>query len=526
MPSSRRSVRAARRAGRRQALRRAVAALDGVDLDVRAGPSSGSSGRTAPARRRCSTPPPACSPSMPGRSLVAGSPAGSRAARAASALVPDEPAGFDELSVIGARLARPRPLGRRRAGDRSGGGARDGIRSRRPARPAARNALPRPAAAGERGCGALARAAADPRRRGDRNARPGGDRRPQRGRRDVGGARMRRPARHPGPALRGHRVPRDRVAPSRSRDRPRRARAPCGRGTAPPRSRRSSSRRSATVRFAKGSEMRSTLCEAVARCHLRRLRGVAAAAPLPAAIVALVVVTAPVVLFRLGGAVGAEVADSIGAAGVSDGLVLGPLLAAAVAGAALAVAAPPRSALGDQVAAGPAGRGDRRRGARARSRGCRLDRRRAVARCRLRRTRARASRRSCRPALRSLRRRSPPFPPAPSSPKAGSPPGAGSAAARSPSVSGAWAGSWWGSLSEPAPLGPLALVPPALRGTGSPGSRSACRVASGSGSLPPGSRSRRRARSHGHGGAAWGAPVDGACRLRLPRPCCSHGEAI
>ena len=36
--------------------------------------------------------------------------------------------------------------------------------------------------------------------------------------------------------------------------------------------------------------MRSTLCEAVARCHLRRLRGVAAAAPLPAAIVALVVV--------------------------------------------------------------------------------------------------------------------------------------------------------------------------------------------------------------------------------------------
>ena len=101
--------------------------------------------------------------------------------------------------------------------------------------------------------------------------------------------------------------------------------------------------------------MRSTLCEAVARCHLRRLRGVAASAPLPAAIVALVVVTAPVILFRLGGAVGDEVADSIGAAGVSDALVLGPLLAAAVAGAALAVATPSRSALGDQVAAGPSG---------------------------------------------------------------------------------------------------------------------------------------------------------------------------
>ena len=102
--------------------------------------------------------------------------------------------------------------------------------------------------------------------------------------------------------------------------------------------------------------MHSTLCEAVARCHLRRLRGVAAAAPLPAAIVALVVVTAPFVLFRLGGAVGDEVvAGSIGTAGVSDALMLGPLLAAAVAGAALAVAAPPRSALGDQVAAGPPG---------------------------------------------------------------------------------------------------------------------------------------------------------------------------
>ena len=101
--------------------------------------------------------------------------------------------------------------------------------------------------------------------------------------------------------------------------------------------------------------MRSTLCDAVARCQLRRLRGVAAAAPLPAAIVALVLLTAPVILFRLGGAVGGEVADGIGTAGVSDAVVLGPLLAAAVAGSALAVAAPERSALGSQVAAGPPG---------------------------------------------------------------------------------------------------------------------------------------------------------------------------
>jgi hypothetical protein len=101
--------------------------------------------------------------------------------------------------------------------------------------------------------------------------------------------------------------------------------------------------------------MRSTLCEAVARCHLRRLRGIAAAAPLPAGIVALVVAAAPIALFRLGGAVGAEVAEGIGNAGVAQALVLGPVLAGAVAGAALAVAAPARSALGPQVAAGPSG---------------------------------------------------------------------------------------------------------------------------------------------------------------------------
>src|SRR6188472_2151731 len=101
--------------------------------------------------------------------------------------------------------------------------------------------------------------------------------------------------------------------------------------------------------------MRSTLCDAVARCHLRRLRSVAAAAPLPAAIVALVLLTAPVVLLRLGSAVGAELTDGIGNAGVSDAVVLGPLLAAAVAGSALAVAAPARSALGSQIAAGPSG---------------------------------------------------------------------------------------------------------------------------------------------------------------------------
>jgi hypothetical protein len=101
--------------------------------------------------------------------------------------------------------------------------------------------------------------------------------------------------------------------------------------------------------------MPSTLCEAVARCHLRRLRGIAASAPLPGAVFALVIAAAPFVLFGLGGAVGAEVADSVGSTTVAEGLVLGPVLAAAVAGATLAVVAPARSALGNQIAAGPAG---------------------------------------------------------------------------------------------------------------------------------------------------------------------------
>src|SRR5690349_1645537 len=101
--------------------------------------------------------------------------------------------------------------------------------------------------------------------------------------------------------------------------------------------------------------MRSPLSEAIARCHLRRLRSTAAAAPLPAAVILLVLVAAPFALFRLGGVVGAEVADGIESAGVAEGLVLGPVLAAAVAGVAMAVAAPTRSALGDLVAAGPSG---------------------------------------------------------------------------------------------------------------------------------------------------------------------------
>jgi hypothetical protein len=99
--------------------------------------------------------------------------------------------------------------------------------------------------------------------------------------------------------------------------------------------------------------MRSALCDAVAKCHTRRLRTAVAAAPLPAALVTILVALAPFALARVGGAIGSDLADGVAAGGVADALVIGPALAAAVAGAALAVSLPGRSALGHQVAAGP-----------------------------------------------------------------------------------------------------------------------------------------------------------------------------
>ena len=101
--------------------------------------------------------------------------------------------------------------------------------------------------------------------------------------------------------------------------------------------------------------MPSALCDAVARCHLRRLGKTVAKAPLPAAIVVILVVLSPLALVRVGRAVGGELVGAIGTGGVADALVLGPVLAAAVAGAALAMSLPGRSALGQQVAAGPCG---------------------------------------------------------------------------------------------------------------------------------------------------------------------------
>jgi len=101
--------------------------------------------------------------------------------------------------------------------------------------------------------------------------------------------------------------------------------------------------------------MRSALCEAVARCQLRRLRGAAAAAPVPAAVLALALALAPFALSHLGHSLGRELAGADGTGAISGAIVLGPLLAAAVAGAGLAVSFPGRAALGHQLAGGPVG---------------------------------------------------------------------------------------------------------------------------------------------------------------------------
>ncbi len=101
--------------------------------------------------------------------------------------------------------------------------------------------------------------------------------------------------------------------------------------------------------------MRFVLCRAVTRCQARRLRAVAAAAPLPAAIVMIMVALAPVALARVGGALGNELGGALTSSEVATALVLGPCLAAAAAGAVLAVSLPTRAGLGQQIAAGPCG---------------------------------------------------------------------------------------------------------------------------------------------------------------------------
>ena len=99
--------------------------------------------------------------------------------------------------------------------------------------------------------------------------------------------------------------------------------------------------------------MRSPLSEAVVRCQARRLRRAVAAAPLPATLLTIAVMVAPIVFVRVGGALAGELAGAVATAGVADAVVLGPVLAAAVAGAAFASSLPGREAFGGQVAVAP-----------------------------------------------------------------------------------------------------------------------------------------------------------------------------
>ncbi len=100
--------------------------------------------------------------------------------------------------------------------------------------------------------------------------------------------------------------------------------------------------------------MPSALFDAVVVCNVRRLRSVAARAPLPAAAVGVLVLLAPVALARVGRALGEGLAG--GGDGVSVAVVVGPVLAAAAAGAALAVSFPGATSFGKQIAASPCDR--------------------------------------------------------------------------------------------------------------------------------------------------------------------------
>jgi hypothetical protein len=102
--------------------------------------------------------------------------------------------------------------------------------------------------------------------------------------------------------------------------------------------------------------VRSPLFDALVRCDVRRLRAVVGEAPLVSLAVTMVVLAAPLVVLRAGGGIGRELAGAVQADGVAAALVLGPVLAAAMAGAAIALTLPGRSTLGQQIAAGPVDR--------------------------------------------------------------------------------------------------------------------------------------------------------------------------
>jgi ABC-2 type transport system ATP-binding protein len=77
-----------------------LTALDGVDLDVRAGAVVGLVGPNGSGKTTLLHAAAGLLSVDAGAIAVAGSPAGSCTARASSVLIPDEPTGFDELSVM------------------------------------------------------------------------------------------------------------------------------------------------------------------------------------------------------------------------------------------------------------------------------------------------------------------------------------------------------------------------------------------------------------------------------------------
>jgi len=77
-----------------------LTALDGVELDVRAGAVVGLVGPNGSGKTTLLHAAAGLLSVDAGAIAVAGTPAGSRTARASSVLIPDEPTGFDQLSVM------------------------------------------------------------------------------------------------------------------------------------------------------------------------------------------------------------------------------------------------------------------------------------------------------------------------------------------------------------------------------------------------------------------------------------------
>ncbi len=339
-----------------------------------AGASSASSGRTGRARRRCF----AVAGGLDARRGLDRARAVHPPVRArpglGSALVPDEPSGFDELTVGGVRRARARASGEPagRAPSRAQlliaafglGGRRDqrlGTLSRglrRQASAVAALSLAPPLVLVDEATATL-----DPEAVVVLSEAVAA----------LAAARVRRPARNAGPPFRRWRLSTRSCcctgAPSSTAAR----RERCGRVTAPHRSKTCFSRRWATAiaRAGAGWSGRSvTPCSAAIPAPARAV----AVAPLPAAGRGADSLAAPLACSRRAGVPSwdASRAAARRSGGGRAGLVLGPWLGGAAAGTALAVSSPGRAALGQQLAGGPVAPRRHRRLHVVPVRGCRL----------------------------------------------------------------------------------------------------------------------------------------------------------